>query len=226
MVKAAVKLIQFDLDGTLIDSVPQLHLAVNAMLAELGRAPANVEAVRGWVGNGADILVRRALLAGEKTGYEPTDIEQAQARAAFDSAYERVADRQLVFYPGVQEVLWRLHRAGFILAIVTNKPSRFVPAILAAAGMSELFSLVLGGDCLPEKKPSPAPLLHVCTHFDMDPGQCLMVGDSENDVLAAKAAGMPVAGLSYGYNYGRPIAESDPDWVMDDFSQLADLLLA
>ncbi|GAA3540808.1 phosphoglycolate phosphatase [Zobellella aerophila] len=226
MAKPAVKLIQFDLDGTLIDSVPQLHLAVNAMLAELDRAPASVEAVRGWVGNGADMLVRRALLAGREADYAPAPAELARARAAFDAAYDRVADRQLIFYPGVVDVLGQLHRAGFILAMVTNKPSRFVPAILTAAGLGELFSLVLGGDSLPEKKPSPAPLLHACAHFDMDPSQCLMVGDSENDVLAAKAAGMAVVGLSYGYNYGRPIAESEPDWVMDDFSQLVDLLLA
>lgn len=226
MADKAFELVQFDLDGTLIDSVPQLHLAVNRMLNELGRAATSVDAVRGWVGNGADMLVRRALLAGMEADYVPTPAELIRARAAFDAAYDQVADQQLVFYPGVLDTLEQLHRAGLTLAIVTNKPSRFVPAILAAAGLSELFTLVLGGDSLPEKKPSPAPLLHVCSHFDIAPTRCLMVGDSENDVLAAKAAGMAVVGLSYGYNYGRPIAHSEPDWVMDDFSQLADLLLA
>ncbi|WP_375057284.1 phosphoglycolate phosphatase [Zobellella sp. DQSA1] len=216
-------LIQFDLDGTLIDSVPQLQLAVNHMLAQLGHAPAAELAVRHWVGNGADMLVRRALTAA--LGAEPDAGAQQAARAAFDAAYDRVADQGLVFYPGVLDTLAALRRAGKRLAIVTNKPYRFVPAILAASGLSEQFELVLGGDSLPEKKPSPMPLLHVCRTLDMDPARTLMVGDSENDVLAAKAAGMAVVGLTYGYNYGRDIADSGPNWVLSDFAALADLLL-
>ncbi|ATG75083.1 phosphoglycolate phosphatase [Zobellella denitrificans] len=216
-------LVQFDLDGTLIDSVPQLAQAVNRMLVQLGFGEAGEQAVRHWVGNGADMLVRRALTAA--LGTEPGDELRQAARAAFDAAYDQVADQGLVFYPGVLDTLAALRRAGKRLAIVTNKPYRFVPAILAAAGLSEQFELVLGGDSLPEKKPSPAPLLHVCRSLDMDPARTLMVGDSENDVLAARAAGMAVVGLTYGYNYGRDIADSGPDWVLSDFAALADILL-
>ncbi len=218
-----VELIQFDLDGTLIDSVPQLALAVNLMLKQLGHNPADELAVRHWVGNGADMLVWRALNAA--LGCEPDATQQQAARRAFDVAYEGVAEHELVFYPGVLDTLEQLHRAGKTLAIVTNKPYRFVPAILAAAGLSDYFSLVLGGDSLAQKKPDPAPLLHVCRELNIEPACSLMIGDSENDVLAAKAAGMAVVGLTYGYNYGRDIAESHPDWVMSDIRELLDLLL-
>lgn len=220
---AEFDLIQFDLDGTLIDSVPQLAQAVNRMRVQLGFGEAGEQAVRHWVGNGADMLVRRAL--ADALGTEPGDELRRAARTAFDAAYDQVADQGLVFYPGVLDTLAALRRAGKRLAIVTNKPYRFVPAILAAAGLSEQFELVLGGDSLPEKKPSPAPLLHVCRQLDVDPARTLMVGDSENDVLAAQAAGMAVVGLTYGYNYGRDIADSGPDWVLSDFAALADILL-
>lgn len=220
---AEFDLIQFDLDGTLIDSVPQLAQAVNRMRVQLGFGEAGEQAVRHWVGNGADMLVRRAL--ADALGTEPGDELRRAARTAFDAAYDQVADQGLVFYPGVLDTLAALRRAGKRLAIVTNKPYRFVPAILAAAGLSEQFELVLGGDSLPEKKPSPAPLLHVCRQLDVDPARTLMVGDSENDVLAAQAAGMAVVGLTYGYNYGRDIADSGPNWVLSDFAALADILL-
>jgi phosphoglycolate phosphatase len=220
---AEFDLIQFDLDGTLIDSVPQLAQAVNRMRLQLGFGEAGEQAVRHWVGNGADMLVRRAL--ADALGTEPGDELRRAARTAFDAAYDQVADQGLVFYPGVLDTLAALRRAGKRLAIVTNKPYRFVPAILAAAGLSEQFELVLGGDSLPEKKPSPAPLLHVCRQLDVDPARTLMVGDSENDVLAAQAAGMAVVGLTYGYNYGRDIADSGPNWVLSDFAALADILL-
>ncbi|WP_417604708.1 phosphoglycolate phosphatase [Oceanimonas baumannii] len=215
-------LVQFDLDGTLIDSVPQLADAISAMLSKLGLATQSVNAVRGWVGNGADMLVQRALTAA--LGQAPDAALQQQARSMFDEAYANHADGALVFYPGVLSTLEQVRASGMRMALVTNKPYRFVPGILAAAGLGSHFELVLGGDSLAEKKPSPAPLLHVCRQLDISPARSLMVGDSENDVLAAKAAGMAVAGLTYGYNYGRSIADSQPDWVLDDFAGLASIL--
>ncbi|AEY02735.1 phosphoglycolate phosphatase [Oceanimonas sp. GK1] len=219
---ADFELIQFDLDGTLIDSVPQLAEAINDMLATLGHAGQPVEAVRCWVGNGADMLVQRALTAAQ--GEAPDADLHRRARALFDEAYAGHADAALVFYPGVLDTLERLRTAGKRLALVTNKPYRFVPGILAAGGLTDHFELALGGDSLAEKKPSAAPLLHICERLDVSPARSLMVGDSENDVLAARAAGMAVAALSYGYNYGRPIADSSPDWVLDDFAGLAAIL--
>ncbi|WP_107850815.1 phosphoglycolate phosphatase [Oceanimonas marisflavi] len=219
---AEFELIQFDLDGTLIDSVPQLAEAINDMLGQLGHATQPVDAVRCWVGNGADMLVQRALTAA--AGQAPEAGLHRHARTLFDEAYAGHADGALVFYPGVLDTLERLRSAGKRLALVTNKPYRFVPGILAAAGLADHFELALGGDSMAEKKPSPAPLLHVCERLDVSPARSLMVGDSENDVLAAKAAGMAVAALTYGYNYGRPIADSRPDWVLDDFAGLASIL--
>lgn len=218
-----IELVQFDLDGTLIDSVPQLWQAVNQMLIESGHCSVEEQSVRHWVGNGADMLVQRAL--AHALGHPPGAAEQQAARQLFDAAYEDVASHEILLYPGVSDTLRRLHQAGKTLALVTNKPYRFVPAILAVTGLDEYFSQVLGGDSLVEKKPHPAPLLHVCATLNIIPAHSIMVGDSENDVLSAKAAGMAAVGLTYGYNYGKDIADSQPDWVMSDISSLLELLL-
>ena len=219
-----IALVQFDLDGTLIDSVPQLWLAVNQMLVESGHRPADEQSVRHWVGNGADMLVQRALT--QALGQVPSATEQQAARLLFDAAYQDVANHEIVLYPGVADTLDQLHQAGKTLALVTNKPYRFVPGILAATGLEAYFSLVLGGDSLVQKKPHPAPLLHVCETLNIAPAHSIMVGDSENDVLSARAAGMAVVGLTYGYNYGKDIADSQPNWVMSNISGLLELMLS
>lgn len=218
-----IQLVQFDLDGTLIDSLPQLSQATNLLLAELGYAPVAQQQVQLWIGNGADKLVERALVAA--LGRAPSVTEQAHARQRFDEAYASLASDDIVLYPGVLNTLRQLKSAGKTLALVTNKPFRFVPHILASTNLAEYFSLTLGGDSLAQKKPDPTPLLHVCQALNITPRHSLMVGDSANDVQAAKAAGMRVVGLTYGYNYGQPIAESQPDWVLSDLQGLLDLLL-
>lgn len=217
-----IKLIQFDLDGTLIDSVVQLWQAVNQMLAELDHAQVSEQEVRLWVGNGADMLVQRALTAA--LTHPPTPSQHQQARALFDQAYQGLASHQVVLYPGVINTLEQLKKAGYTLALVTNKPYGFVPDILANSGLAQYFSMSLGGDSLAEKKPSPAPLLHVCHTLNIAPEHSIMVGDSENDVLAAQAAGIASVGLTYGYNYGKSIADSQPNWVINQFGELLDLL--
>ncbi|MGO4999494.1 phosphoglycolate phosphatase [Oceanisphaera sp. W20_SRM_FM3] len=217
-----IQLVQFDLDGTLLDSLPQLWQAVNIMLNQLGFAQVTAEVVQLWIGNGADKLVERALT--DALGQTPSEREQQAARSGFDAAYDSVAEHKIVLYPGVLDTLSQLNALGKTLALVTNKPYRFVPAILASAGIDGYFSHVLGGDSLAQKKPDPAPLLHVCQTLNIAPEHSIMVGDSENDVLAAKAAGMRVVGLTYGYNYGRNIADSKPDWVLDNIQGLLDLL--
>lgn len=217
-----IKLIQFDLDGTLIDSVAQLWQAVNLMLAELGHRQVTEQEVRLWVGNGADMLVQRALTAALTR--PPTPSQHQQARGLFDKAYQSVASHQVVLYPGVIDTLEQLKKAGYTLALVTNKPYGFVPDILAKSGLAPYFSLSLGGDSLADKKPSPVPLLHVCHTLNIAPEHSIMVGDSENDILAAQAAGMASVGLTYGYNYGKSIADSQPNWVLSELKGLLDLL--
>lgn len=218
-----IELVQFDLDGTLINSMPQLRQAINKMLTDSGFAAANETLVCHWVGNGADMLVQRALT--HVLGRAPSVDEQQRGRDAFDEAYADTGKQGIALYPGVIDTLQQLKNAGKTLALVTNKPYRFVPAILASTGLAPYFSSVLGGDSLAQKKPDPAPLLHVCQTLGINPEQSLMVGDSENDVLAAQAAGMAVVGLTYGYNYGKSIADSHPDCVMNNITGLLELLL-
>ncbi len=211
-------LILFDLDGTLVDSVPDLALAVDQMLQRLGREPAGEQRVRGWVGNGAPMLVRRAL-----TGLQHPEAEPAQFAVAHDyflQAYAACATEASRLYDGVRPFLQAVQQAGIPMGVVTNKPVRFVPGLLEHFALSECFSLVLGGDSLAEKKPHPLPLQHAAGHFGLPASQVLMVGDSCNDVLAARAAGCPVACVSYGYNHGIPIRDSAPDWVVDSLPEL------
>jgi phosphoglycolate phosphatase len=229
--QADIDLLLFDLDGTLIDSVPQLYLAVDVALRACGLPGVSLEQVKQWIGNGADMLLRRAIV--QSYDVQSYELNQAidpallvRVRAEFDAHYLAGLSRDFTLFPDVQKVLQRLRSAGYRMAVVTNKPHPFVAPLLDEAGLSSLFECVLGGDVLPQRKPDPTPLLHVCERLQVTPARSLMIGDSRNDVLAAKAAGIPVVGLTYGYNHGEPIAACEPDWVMDHFCQLGDLLLA
>lgn len=214
------RLAMFDLDGTLVDSVPDLAAAVDRMLVQLGRAPAGIERVRLWIGNGAPVLVRRAL-AGDLR-HDGVDAAEAEtALALFMQAY---ADSHGLtrIYPGVLETLDWLRERDVQLALITNKPARFLPELLADKGLDGYFRWVVGGDTLPQQKPDPAALLWVMEQAGVMAEEALFVGDSRNDVLAAKAAGVACVALSYGYNHGRPIAEEGPALVLDVLSGLVD----
>lgn len=220
---AQKSLIIFDLDGTLIDSVPDLASATNGMLMALGASGAEVEQVRTWVGNGSKVLVERALAWAN---LPKSDEFLYQAHELFLDSYAQHADDKTTQYQGVTQGLTRLEEAGLTLALATNKPLRFVPAILQKFGWTDKFSMVLGGDSLPVKKPDPLPLLHICECCGVLPSQAIMVGDSKNDVQAGKNANITTLALTYGYNYGEPIANSLPDGVFDSFDELTDFILA
>ena len=211
-------LVMFDLDGTLMDSVPDLAAAVDSMLARLGRAPAGVERVRLWVGNGSRVLVRRALAGG----LEHAGVSDAETDAALELFMQAYADShgRTTVYPGVRECLDWLAARQIPLGLITNKPSQFVAPLLAEKGLDGYFSWIVGGDTLPQQKPDPAALFWVMERAGAAPERSLFVGDSRNDVLAARAAGVPCVALSYGYNHGRPIAEERPALVLDDLSLL------
>lgn len=212
------RLVMFDLDGTLIDSVPDLAEAVDRMLAELGRPPAGVEKVRDWVGNGARVLVRRALADDiDHAGVSETQTEEALAR--FLDIYAD-CHNLTALYPGVHELLETLSTAAVELAVVTNKPERFVAPLLEQVGLGGYFRWIIGGDTLPQQKPDPAALLQVMRLAGVEATQSLFVGDSRNDVLAARAAGVPCVAVSYGYNHGRPIAEEEPSLVVESLAEL------
>ena len=220
------QLLIFDFDGTLIDSVPDLADATNAMLTTLGKTPYPIETIRNWVGNGSKVLVERALVGKIEVLEGELTVEEADhAEQVFFDAYKNLSSSKTVAYPDVDSGLRKLKAAGFKLALVTNKPIRFVPKILESFGWQDLFSEVLGGDSLPVKKPDPTPLLHVCEALNVTPEQTVMIGDSRNDILAGQNANMDTLGLSYGYNYGQDIRELNPTAAFDDFSALVDYLL-
>ncbi|OQX30946.1 MAG: phosphoglycolate phosphatase [Candidatus Sedimenticola endophacoides] len=216
------KLILIDLDGTLVDSVPDLAFCVDRMMERLGR-PAHGEArVRDWVGNGVERLTRRALI-GQLDG-EPPDQEFAQAYPIFLELYDRHNGENSRLYPGVREGLDYLKGTGIHLGCVTNKAAQFTIPLLKALGIHDEFELIISGDTLPKKKPDPLPLLHAARHFDIAPAEALMLGDSVSDTKAARAAGFGIFCVSYGYNHGRDIREANPDHVIDSFVELRGLL--
>ena len=220
------QLLIFDFDGTLIDSVPDLADATNAMLTTLGKDTYPIDTIRNWIGNGSRMLVERALV-GDVTVPEDalTKAEADHAEQLFFEAYTKIGGSKTVAYPDVDSGLKQLHAAGYTLALVTNKPIRFVPKILQTFGWQDLFSEVMGGDSLSTKKPDPAPLLHVCTQLGITPDQAIMIGDSRNDILAGQNANMDTLGLSYGYNYGQDIRELDPTEAFDHFADLVDWIM-
>ena len=214
------RLAMFDLDGTLLDSVPDLAVAVDRMLATLGREPAGIEQVRLWVGNGARVLVRRAL-AGDLRHDGVDEALTEEALALFMEAY--TDNHQLTrVYPGVIETLDWLRQQDVALALITNKPARFLPELLADKGLAGYFQWLVGGDTLPQQKPDPAALFWVMDKAGVRPPDARLVGDSRKDVRAAKAAGVTCVALSYGYNHGEPIADEQPALVLDDLRQLVD----
>ena len=212
------RLVMFDLDGTLVDSVPDLATAVDRMLVELGREPVGVERVRQWVGNGARVLVRRALAGGlDHSAVGEAETEEALAR--FLDIYADCHEL-ITLYPGVHELLEALSTAAVELAVVTNKPERFVAPLLEQVGLGGYFRWIIGGDTLPQQKPDPAALLQVMRLAGVSQEQSLFIGDSRTDVLAARAAGVPCVAVSYGYNHGRPVAEEAPQLVVDSLAEL------
>jgi len=218
------KVIIFDLDGTLIDSAPDLALAVNHMLTSVHHANFDEATIDGWVGNGASILVQRAL-SGSRTIDENLDSDFVEkALDTFLKFYALNLCVRTRLYPNVRSTLQLLKSKGYRLAIVTNKPFDFIEPILKGLELIELFEYFIGGDSLAEKKPSPLPLLHVCERFNLSVEECVMIGDSKNDILAGNACGMQTIGVTYGYNYGENIEAYNPSFVFDDFGEILTLL--
>lgn len=216
------KMILIDLDGTLVDSVPDLTYCVDAMMARLGRPARGEAAVRNWVGNGVERLVRRALI-GRLDG-EPDETDYQRAYPIFLELYAENTFNRSQLYPGVREGLEFMRDAGYPLGCVTNKAARFTEPLLQHLGIYDFFGIVISGDTLPRKKPDPLPLIHAAGHFGVKPEESLMIGDSVSDVNAARAAGFRVICTSYGYNHGVDIRESEPDAVIDSFVELRGLL--
>ncbi|KMW72451.1 phosphoglycolate phosphatase [Photorhabdus luminescens subsp. luminescens] len=212
-----IRAIAFDLDGTLVDSAGGLADALDQALLAKGLPAAGKERVAAWVGNGADIMVERALTWAN---VKLTTQLHKETRELFDRFYETTVTTGSQLFPGVKVTLAELAKHNLPMGIITNKPTPFIAPLLASLGISEYFSLVLGGDDVKEKKPHPAPIYLTMGTFGLRKEELLFVGDSRNDILAAQAAGCPCVGLTYGYNYGESIALSNPDCILTNFSDL------
>jgi phosphoglycolate phosphatase len=218
MLPSKPEMILIDVDGTLVDSVPDLAFCVDEMMLQLGRESWGETRVRDWVGNGVERLVRRALIG--KLDGEPTDEEFDKAYPIFLDLYAENTSKRSLLYPGVREGLDYLKAAGYALGCVTNKAAQFTIPLLKDLGVYADFSIVVSGDTLEHKKPHPAPLLYAAEFFKVDPANALMVGDSISDVKAARAAGFSVACVPYGYNHGDDIRMAKPDLVIESIAAL------
>ncbi|MDK1286830.1 phosphoglycolate phosphatase [Pseudoalteromonas umbrosa] len=215
----------FDLDGTLIDSVPDLALSINQMLNALDMKPYPTDIIRSWVGNGAEVLTKRALSGSIEISPDLNTAYVEKALSIFLTYYEQNVCVETTLYPNVKSTLETLHRSGYRLVIVTNKPEQFVRPILKHLGLNDLFEMVVGGDSLPKRKPDPMQLTYVCETLGVAPSNCLMIGDSKNDIFAATAAQMQSVGLTYGYNHGEDINSHGASLILDNFADIIDALV-
>lgn len=217
-----VRALTVDLDGTMLDTIEDLAVAVNMTMRDLALPELALEQVRTFVGKGLANLVRRSLEAA--VGTPPDDALMARALPVYERNYEEVNGRTTVMYPGVREGLDALAAAGFPMACVTNKSKRFTGPLLARVGLDHYFSLVISGDSLAKKKPDPLPLLHCAKHFGVEPTSLLMIGDSINDAQAAFGAGCPVICVSYGYNEGQDVRTLGVDAIVGSLAEIPPLV--
>ena len=218
----SVRAVLFDLDGTLVDSAPDLTLAANKMLSALGYPQVNCSQVKGWVGDGVRSLVRRALTA--ILGDVPAESLIEQSYVLFQRYYAESVYQDSTLYPGVHETLQTLKSSGLALACVTNKPSRFTKPVLEKSGLTGFFGAVVSGDDLSLKKPDPAPLEFAAEQLGVPLTACVLVGDSINDIRAAGAAGIPVLWATYGYASQDDIEQDATYGAIDTIFQLCECL--
>ncbi len=216
------QMILIDLDGTLVDSVPDLAYCVNATMDRLERPRWSEEKVREWVGNGVERLVKRSLV-GQLDG-EPDEQLYNEGLAIFMEVYSHNISGRSHLYPGILEGLDQLKAMEFRLGCVTNKAAQFTEPLLQDMGIYDYFEVIVSGDTTAKKKPDPMPLLHAAEALGVAPTSSLMVGDSVNDVTAARRAGFQVVCVPYGYNHGNDICDAEPDAVIETLAALPPLL--
>ncbi|HET9044214.1 MAG TPA: phosphoglycolate phosphatase [Burkholderiales bacterium] len=213
----------FDLDGTLLDSAPDLAAAANAMLAELGLPARDPAVIATYIGKGIPKLVERTLTGSLDAVADP--VLFARALPIYERYYAKESGRRSVPFPRVFEGLCALRDAGLPLACITNKAERFTLDLLRRTGLDGFFPVVVCGDTVARKKPDPEPVLTACARLNVRPADALMIGDSANDCQAARAAGCPVWCVPYGYNEGRPVETLDCDAIVPDLAAAARRLL-
>ena len=211
-------MVLIDVDGTLVDSVPDLAYCVDEMMKQLEMPLRGEERVRQWVGNGVERLVRRSLI--NQLDGEPDEALFLKALPIFEELYRENTSKRSCLYPGVKEALDFLRTTDVRLGCVTNKAAQFTLPLLKDLGISDYFELIVCGDTLPKKKPDPLPLLHAAEKLGATPSESLMLGDSQSDVKAARAAGFNIVCMSYGYNHGEDIRNYNPDAVVDSMDEI------
>ncbi|MGB0359902.1 MAG: phosphoglycolate phosphatase [Endozoicomonas sp.] len=217
-----VSLVMYDLDGTLVESVPDLAIALDGMLLDLGLPQAGESKTQLWIGNGIPSLVKRAITDNVR-GDEPGNVDKKlfeKGYQCFRHHYEKELGLHSHLFEGVKPFLKAMHHRGIQQAVITNKSEDFSYRLLQLMGIDHFFGLVIGGDSLSEKKPHPMPLLHTMNHFKISSKQSLMIGDSITDIQAARRAGVKVIGLPYGYNHGEPIETANPDLIVSSLDEL------
>ncbi|HEX2518147.1 MAG TPA: phosphoglycolate phosphatase [Castellaniella sp.] len=210
--------ILFDLDGTLIDTIPDLAGAANAMRLDMGMTPISQDILATYVGKGMEQLVIRSL------GHEgqPAEMDLVmRGLARYTDHYRKLNGKRSHLYPGVLAGLQDFQAQGMRLAVVTNKSTEFALPLLRQQGLTDFFDAIVCGDTCPRKKPDPMPLFHACSLLDIQPAQALFIGDSINDALAARAAGMRMLALPYGYNEGNPVQSLPADAIVGSIIEAA-----
>jgi phosphoglycolate phosphatase len=207
LIASMIQGVLVDLDGTLLDTVPDLAAACNGMMRDLGMLEVTEKQVSEYVGKGAESLVHRCLTSSLEGKAEAT--LHAKAMIAFGTNYHRTNGQYARVYDGVSEGLEAMRVKGLKLACVTNKPYEFAEPLLVATKLRHYFEFVQGGDTIAKKKPDPLPMLWAASRLGLPPEQCAAIGDSINDALACRAAGIRVLMVPYGYNEGRVVLPSD-----------------
>jgi len=206
-----------DLDGTLVDTLPDFDVALNAMLRELRLPPIDVHTIESMIGRGSEYLIRALL--------EHVGAPAARFDEAWDSYWKNYlainGDHSRV-YPGAREGLAALRDAGLKLACLTNKPTAFALPLLDRMQLAPFFDIVFGGDAFERKKPDPLPTIRACEALGASASRALVIGDSSNDARAARAAGCPVVLVTYGYNHGEPVQRIDADGYVDSIAEVPD----
>lgn len=216
-----IKAIGFDLDGTLVDSGQGLASTIDATCERLGLPLPGKENVITWIGNGVEVLLDRTLAWANA----PKDLEYRQkAMVILSECYQNELLSGSPLFPNVKETLIALHEEGYQLALITNKPTQFVPSLMSYLEIDHLFSMMLGANDVVSLKPHPAPIFKVLGEFGLLQSEFVFVGDSRNDVLSAKNAGVRSIALTYGYNHGVSIKAESPDYAIDEFAQLLPLI--
>jgi phosphoglycolate phosphatase len=218
----AIRAVIIDLDGTMLDTVPDFHVAINRMRADMGLAAISQQRIEKMVGKGSENLIRSVLAV--EFGAAEVEARIGEAMAAYQRHYLAINGEHSALYDGVIAGLDAMKAMGLRMACVTNKPIAFARPLLDKKGLAPYFEIVYGGECLPRKKPDPMPMLQVCADFALAPGEVVAIGDSSNDAEAARAAGCFVLAVPYGYNHGRPIQETDSDGIVGSLLEAATLI--